>query len=350
MRKRLLQILGILIALPILYIVGVFALAYFTDYQPAPQTPLTYQKKGLPIITQDTLSFMTWNIGFCGMGKEMDFFYDGGQTMRNPQSVVEKNLAGVLRTISDSLDFVLIQEIDSASKRSYHLNQIQALREDLPKHTGIFGKNYDVRFVPKPFLDPMGDVLGGILTMSKYYPQTATQYAYKSKYHFPDYLFYLDRCFTVARFPTSHQGKELVVINAHNSAYDPKGDLKAIELAQLKTVMLEEYAKGNYVVVGADWNQYPPDYKGVGKYGKENQYPQACVSKDFPDKGWQWVWDAQTPTNRHSGKPFHADSTHRSIIDFFLISPNVLPISVQGQDIGFDYSDHQPVRMKIKLQ
>ena len=50
--------------------------------------------------------------------------------------------------------------------------------------------------------------------------------------------------------------------------------------------MLEEYEKGNYIVVGGDWNQCPPDFK-PNTFRPEitpDEYYQINVPTDFYQK------------------------------------------------------------------
>ncbi|NJM15622.1 MAG: hypothetical protein HC896_09855 [Bacteroidales bacterium] len=68
----------------------------------------------------------------------------------------------------------------------------------------------------------------------------------------------LDRCFLLQRFGLSN-GKQLVVINTHNSAYDD-GTLRNLQMNYLKTILKNEQASGNYIIVGGDWNQCPPGF------------------------------------------------------------------------------------------
>ena len=69
----------------------------------------------------------------------------------------------------------------------------------------------------------------------------------------------LDRCFVVSRFQLEN-GKELVLLNTHNSAYDAGGKMRDEEMPVIRDLMLKEFEKGNYVVAGGDWNQNPPSY------------------------------------------------------------------------------------------
>lgn len=346
--KKLKKVFFVLLSLPIIYVVGVMLLAYLTDFQPPAYQKLPIEGKGENI---DKMEFtvMTWNVGYGGNGKEMDFFYDGGTKMRNEQPIVEKNVSHILATLSDSLDFMLFQEIDIKARRSYQINEVQKVAEKFPNHAYIFAKNYDVKFVPKPYTNPMGNVLGGIATFGKYRPEMADAHAYKNSYKFPDYLFYLDRCFATCYYPLPN-GKKLVIINAHNSAYDPGGKMKVAELALLKETLDAEYKQGNYVIVGADWNQYPPHYQGVQGFAPKDTLEGGTMKDTYPEAGWAHVWDSTTATCRSMQKAYDAKTTPRVIIDYFLVSPNVEKIAVKTIDLQFECSDHQPVVMKVRLK
>lgn len=347
--KKMKRLVFTIILLPIFYIIGVMLLAYFTDYQPPVYQLLPIEGKGVGEVDKMEFTLMTWNLGYGGNGKEMDFFYDGGTKMRNEQAIVEKNVNYILNTLSDSFDFMLFQEIDIKARRSYQINEVQKVADKFPNYAYIFGKNYDVKFVPKPYTDPMGNVLGGIATFGKYRPEVADFHAYKNSYKFPDYLFYLDRCFTTCFYPLPN-GKKLVLINAHNSAYDPGGKMKVAELALLKEISMTEYKKGNYVIIGADWNQYPPHFKGVNGFGLKDTTEGGTMKENFPDEGWHCEWDSTTATCRSMLKGYDPKTTYRVIIDYFLVSPNVEKLYVKTLDLNFECSDHQPVVMKVKLK
>ena len=42
--------------------------------------------------------------------------------------------------------------------------------------------------------------------------------------------------------------------------------------------------------------------------------------------------------------------TFVTLIDFYLVSPNIRVEEVKGINIKFRYSDHQPVRLKVSLE
>ena len=58
------------------------------------------------------------------------------------------------------------------------------------------------------------------------------------------------------------------------------------------------------------------------------------------------------PTCRLDNQPYDAgsDATQHYVIDGFILSPNVELTSVQTQDDGFRFSDHNPVLLNIRLK
>ena len=122
-----------------------------------------------------------------------------------------------------------------------------------------FAKNYDVFFVPVPPATPMGKVLSGLTIFGKYQPTSSVRYSFPGEYGFPKQLFMLDRCFLVNRYPLSN-GKELLIINTHNEAFDP-GQIRKAQMSYLKDFLLTEFRNGNYIITGGDWNQAPPGFQ-----------------------------------------------------------------------------------------
>ena len=342
---------------PLLYLLLILAgafllfLAYASldNYRPDELIPQSTEKQPDILPDSSTFNLLIWNIGYAGLDASMDFFYDGGDQMRPGKEEVHSNMEGITRTLQPytNYDFVLLQEVDLNSKRSYYLDQYALIQDQFKDHYSFFGKNYDVFFVPIPLKEPMGKVESGLMTLSKPYPVSVERFAFPGNYSWPMALFMLDRCFLVMRYKLANR-KELVVINTHNSAYDD-GTLRAAQMAYLSDYLLSEYAKGNYVIVGGDWNQTP--------YGIEPELPNhlfdtenlTYVDKDYPAPDWIWAYDPRLPTNRRVKTPYDPATTLTTIIDCFLLSPNLQVTDVATLDLGFTYSDHQAVRLNVKL-
>ncbi len=346
--KQIIKIIAIVILLGIVVFACLIIYATTTKYKPAEKEVLfTSQPEVLP----DSLEFsvMIWNIGYCGLGKEMDFFYDGGEHTRATSENTYINLLNIKHKIqsNDTCQFLMIQEIDSNSYRSYYFNELDTFAKNMTKHQYFFGKNYDVKFVPVPITSPMGKVVSGLTTFSKFTPSESARYSFSSKYAWPKNLFMLDRCFLVNRYPLSN-GKELLIINTHNSAYDPGDKLKKVEMDYFKTFVTGEFEKGNYIIVGGDWNQSPFDCRQ--QFGNFDSTDFSEVSKDYLPDTWHWVYDNKTPSNRRVKTAYDAQTTKVTLIDFYLTSPNVETMGVKTENLNFENSDHQPVVARFKLK
>lgn len=360
---RVLRWLGILLLILILYVGAVLLHGTLTDFQPDAVLPLEAgpnNSAGTEQVQDSILSFISWNVGYGGLGAEANFFYDSGsmffagsKMVRPEEPLVQKYVDGILQFFqSNQADFYLLQEVDVASKRSYGINQFAAIQEKRPELNGWFGVNYKSPRVPIPIFEPWrayGRTLSGLATYTSYQATEATRYQLPGEYSWPTRIFQLDRCASVLRFPTQ-LGPDLLVVNVHNSAYDKGGVLKKQQMAFLKDFFLKEYEKGNYLVIGGDWNQCPP-YFPFDSFspGETAGYEQLNIDAEFLPAEWTWVYDPTTPTNRKVSESYVPKETFTTLIDFFLISPNVKVRKVRGIDQGFQYSDHQPVWMEAQL-
>ncbi len=343
-----------IVLLSLLVSIGAFLLfllyASVDDYKPEERLRLFTAELPTTLSDSSSLNLLIWNIGYAGLDASMDFFYDGGEQMRPSETGVRSNLEGIRTTLKpfSNYDFILLQEVDLNSKRSYHINQTEVFGEDFPGHQSFTGINYKVFFVPIPISNPMGQVYSGLHSLTKYTPLTVDRFSFPGNYSWPMSLFMLDRCFLVQRLPVSN-GKELLIINTHNSAYDD-GSLRQQQMDYLKGFLLHEYQKGNYIIVGGDWNQTP--------YGLEPELPGYkfdtinlnFVEKDFPGPGWSWAYDPSLPTNRRVSTPYQQATSLTTVIDYYLLSPNIKAEEVETINTGFQYSDHQPVRLKASLR
>jgi endonuclease/exonuclease/phosphatase family metal-dependent hydrolase len=346
--KKILRFLMILIIVIILGFIGLIVYALISDYKPEEKEIISQSDK--PSILKDSLSItlLTWNIGYAGLDKEMDFFYDGGTKVITPKDKCLDNITAIENFMkgNDTIDFIILQEVDRKSKRSYRIDEYENIAGKLAGYNPFFAKNYDVFFVPSPLSEPMGKVVSGIATYSKYVPESSTRYAFPGNMGFPTQLFYLDRCFMVNRYKLMN-GKEMVLINTHNEAFD-EGDIRKAQMELLKGYVLNEYKLGNYIITGGDWNMSPPDFKPAFTGNKINT-SQMAMQPDFMTPDWKWVFDPTTPSNRTVIAAYDPATTTTTVIDLFLLSPNIEPVSVKCHQLNFTNSDHNPVIMKIKL-
>lgn len=351
--KKVIKILAGVLLIPVL-IFGCFLLfMIITDYRPQETIPVTVQNNKSELIKKDTqFSIITYNIGYGGLDKYQDFFMDGGTGSRSSSmEKTYKNIDGVRSFIVDkNPDIAVFQEVDKKSTRSFSVNQVEYLSERTNGYSSSFAVNYKVPWVLVPLSKPMGTVNSGLLTLSKYQISSAARYQYPGSEAYLRQLFDLDRCFLETRLPVEGGG-ELVLLNSHLSAYDKGGSVRKQQLSFLKNYIKNEYDKGNYVVVGGDWNHALPGTDPLN-FKTEQSYPDWLqkMPEDFAPEGFKWAADGLVPSNRTVDIPYRKDVNFLSVIDGYLVSPNVEIKSVKGFSLGFEYSDHNPVLVELILK
>jgi len=342
---------------------GILLLAgWLTDWSPEGTNTLPVQGTALSEPAPDTtLSVCIWNVGYGGLGASADFFFDdegmmfsGSSMVHAPKPMVESHIGGAVRVVQENpADFWMLQEVDVDSDRSYRINQSNLYAEALPGYAATFAANYQCARVPIPLLEPWhpyGRVVSGLGTYARFQPVVAERVQLPGQQPMPKRLFELDRCLAVHRFPTA-KGPELVLVNVHNSAYDRGDKIKSQQMAFVRDFAVAEFNKGNYVVLGGDWNQCPPNVR-FDMFTPEIDpgYTISSMPIDFFPENWHYAYDPTTPTNRSAKDPYVSGKTFLTLIDYFLVSPNVHIISVKGITQEFLWSDHQPVRMTFRLQ
>ena len=118
--------------------------------------------------------------------------------------------------------------------------------------------------------------------------------------------------------------------------------------------MQEEYAKGNYVIAGGDFNSMLPSVD-INKYPLQftEYFQPAMIEASLLPDGWQYITDDSVPTSRLLNHPYDAqqpDNNQYYVIDGFILSPNVTLEQVETLDYQFQYSDHNPVQIQVTLQ
>jgi endonuclease/exonuclease/phosphatase family metal-dependent hydrolase len=349
--KTAIWILAVLAGVPIIYMLGVVVLLSLTEFSPVSESLVQISGHG-KLMTPSSREFtlFTWNIGYAGLGKEMDFFYDGGKKTRPERIQTDAYFKGIQQVIkaNERADFVLLQEVDICSKRAWYHDEYIGLSSLLSMYCHGFSPNYNCRFVPLPVFEPMGNVKAGLATFSFYKPDEAMSQYYKSDFPWPTRLVMLKRCYMLFRFRLDN-GKDLLILNLHNSAYDSTGALRERELTVLDSVLNSEYRKGNYLIAGGDWNSNPRGFKvDMIQQGDSITTIDPPIQDRFLP-GWHFVFDTLHPSNRFTDIPYLKGVTRTTIIDFFVVSPNVEIKNITTIATGFAFSDHEPVMMSVRL-
>ena len=350
----------LLVLILILVIAAGAGLGLLTAFQFDPE-----EKENVDLVGKAELSpeqgkpikIMTWNIGYGALGDNADFFMDGGKHVYTADEArVRENLEGIKEAVIDEdADIYFLQEIDRDSDRSYHINELSEVTSALEEEAGakyqtMFANNFKAYFVPFP-VPPIGKVDSGIFTASCFRCQRADRVRLPCPFDWPVSTVNLKRCLLVTRVRLSGSSKYLVLINQHLEAYDD-GEGKKAQTKVLLDIMEKEYADGNYVVAGGDFNQTfsDVDMENYPVFEGNWQAGQIDVEEFLPD--FVPMMDSSAPTCRSLDKPYTGDDENHQfyMIDGFLVSDNIKVQSLETLDLGFTCSDHNPVVMEFVLK
>lgn len=349
MLKKLLKIAVIALGAVVLLAAAAIGTLTALEYRPAPQQPaeiVTPVQQAQP--AAQSLTLYTWNIGYAGLGKDSDFVMDGGSMVNPPsQQVVEANLSAITDFMrSHPADAWLVQELDINSVRTGGINQYASVQSALG-FSGAFAYNYRCAFVPFP-VPPIGRVQSGLATFTAAAMQPdATRVALHCPFDWPVRVANLKRCLLVTRTPVAGTDRELVLINLHLEAYE-SGEGRAAQTRELVTLLEAEYAKGNYVIAGGDFNQNFPGAEDFYPLQPDCAWHPGQLEESDLSAGWRYAADLDGSTCRLLNAPY-TPSAQQFVIDGFILSPNVELLSVETVPLHFEHSDHNPVRLQVNL-
>jgi endonuclease/exonuclease/phosphatase family metal-dependent hydrolase len=357
------------------------------------------------LATNTKYTALTFNIGFGAYDQDFSFFMDKGYMKDGTETVgresraaskeaAERNTNVVIdRILEENTDLVLLQEVDVAADRSYNVNQKKMITDALTSGllssepgtnllSWTYAVNFHTAYLFYPPTKPIGYIRdSGILTISKYRIDSAVRRSFPVSEAFPTKFFDLDRCFAVNRLAViAGDGRadgddaetpgdtgasanasgsatraiigELVLVNLHTSAYDKGGTIRKAQMEMLGDFMKEEYAAGNWVIVGGDFNHALGD--SIGAFMGQMEKPPWAQPFDesmVPEGFRMLIADNadKVATDRDSSIPYVPGVNYQVTLDGFMVSDNVEAVT---HTIDDDYkgSDHNPVRMEFILR
>ena len=202
-------------------------------------------------------TIVTYNIGFGAYTADYTFFMDEGKESRarSRESVLTCVNGTADTALFCSPDFALYQEVDTDSTRSYHVDEAALLAArfaEQDSYTNVFAQNYHSAYLMYPPLAPHGASNSGLLTLSRLQITSSLRRSLPIATDFKKILD-LDRCYSISRIPVEN-GRELILINTHLSAYGTDAAQGNAQLEMLFADMQKEYEQGNYVICGGDFN------------------------------------------------------------------------------------------------
>lgn len=292
------------------------------------------------------ISLLNWNLGYAGLGRDADFIADGGTSYRfSSRELVEKNLAGIERTLrAHPADVLVLQEVTRVSALNYGVPMWSRLSAQNPRADKVFMSDVATRLLPAPLrLEHGAAVISGRKIAS------AERVPLPLEPEFILGFFRKQYALLVTRLP-AEAGKEWVIVDLHLSAYDKGADTRRRQLEALFAFAAAEYAKGNRVILSGDWNMVLGGREFPHKTDAKFLHWVHPFPKELLPAGWRFGFDPDVPSVRTLHQRYVAGDNYVTIIDGFIVSPNVDIEEVRTIDLSFEFSDHQPVTARFRAR
>ncbi len=353
-RKRIKSIFTIVLIIVVIILIVLFGIllgGISTNYNPQAVEQLeVHGDASGTVLLGKNYRVTTLNIGYCGINASADAYLHGGKSSAAASKrIVETNLSDIERYLMESeSDFILLQDVDQRSKRSYSVNQ-KAFFESLPAYASVFAHNYRVNFLLTPLTKPTGAIDCGMQVLSKTGILDAERHKLTGSTASMASSFDYDRCFIAARYEVENK-KELVLVNV---MFSPAGDGKGVrekQMEALKEYIRDEYKKGNYVIVGGDWGSELPGTRAAD-YGFSGKRPERYASfpEDIAFENFFWSIGKESPTFRFANTPYKPGKSYIANMDGFLVSDNVFIENTETVDLEFKNTNHNPVEFRFQL-
>ena len=128
MAKRALKWVGIVLGAAVLAAAGLVGWLTVREYKPAAVEDVEISRTGAPktvvLSPGDSLTLLSQNTGYAGLGADSDFFMDGGKDVAPTRAQMNVNLAGISEFLEEKkVDVFFLQEVDTNSGRTKGVDQ-----------------------------------------------------------------------------------------------------------------------------------------------------------------------------------------------------------------------------------
>jgi hypothetical protein len=292
----------------------------------------------------EALNITVWNLGYGGLGRESDFVSDGGKHLFPPsRRAVQNNVAAINALIArEPADVIVFEEIAQGGPVNYWVNLKGQLDRTLADRSSVFFADFQTRLMPWPLHMRHGQAIYASYAIAgaDVVPLPAEDTA----------IFGVRRRYAsvVARIPIEGREHGWTIASVHLAAFDPDAAVRTRQLHELLAWAQREYESGQHVVLAGDWNFQIAETNFPHRTEERFLFWLFRFPQDALGEGWRIGADASVPSVRTNHQPYVAGENYVTTIDGLIVSPNVAIESVANADLGFEHTDHQPVRARVR--
>lgn len=293
-------------------------------------------------VPKDSFTLVSYNLGYLsGLANNTAF--------KPNKAFFEANQARAVAALKAvSPDIVGFQEIDFEAKRSYDVDQAEAIAQDLGLGAGAIAINWDKNYLPFPYWPisaHFGKILSGQAILSRYPIEKNSRFVLERVANKPFFYnaFYLDRLAQVAEIRLGEQS--VVVISVHLEAFEEQ---TRVNQTQFVRQLAEQYAQAHPVIVMGDFNSAlnRPTFvtpQGVTLTEVEFSIKEMLGSDPFvpavPPEKWQ-----------RDNATFPADNPAYKLDYVFYTSNTLEVLETQVIDAAGEASDHLPLMVRFRFK
>lgn len=292
------------------------------------------------------LTIVSWNLGYGGLGAESDFVTDGGKHVFPPsRAIVAKNVAGIVSTLKSFPDadvFVFPEAARPGPANLWH-DLLGALTRTFPKAERLFSPDFFTRWLPWPLRAEHGLAIYARRHIARAVieplPLEPTKIGGLIRRAYSARVVYL---------PMDDGRADWAIIGVHLAAFDQDGDTRKRQVQRVLDLAQHIHAQGHPVVIGGDFNLVLTPTSFPNTTEQKYLFWVFAFPMEALPAGWRIGADPRTPSVRTDERPYAAGENYTAIVDGFIVSPDVAIEEVTTRDVGFRYSDHQPVRIVLR--
>ena len=331
------------------------------------------KNKNNTVMLDTTLDCITYNMSYGIMDPDFTYFRaenkmangnstKGGSSRATSKERVIINANGsaelVGKGVNSSVDFILFQNIDVDSTRSYYVDQKTILAESLSTMAGVFAEAGKSNYVFSPISSPLGRTDSRMATFSNKYIGHRIRYSLPSNSEFMSKYGTNDNCVILTRVRTA-SNKMLSIINVNVDIYENE-DIRQKDLEAILRIMdFEHNTMGNYCLVGGTFGFLLNGTSGAflnnmqsPAWGK--QLPDSFNESVLKNIGFritsdEIALDQGIGTVRDMSVAYNKGGSYEAIVDGFIVSKDISVEKTAVIDNGYLYSSHNPVKITFRL-